>query len=203
MIKTTVEYSLIKNYYADRETKRSKVPLINHINEGLVVLDHLDASLSTKKAFCLHPLLQDDDALTRTYWDVSIQCDPLAILLAMEYRSVANEFLSDKIDDLFSGKHIEQYLLESVSTIVRLSPIPEVNDMLIADKVQNRKDFLTYHSRTHPRASQLDLYFRLWLTRLGIDELTYQGLCAKIDATKNCLTLKQFARDLGSNNELL
>lgn len=38
MMKHTVEYKFINLFYRDRVAKRSQVPLINHINEGLTVL---------------------------------------------------------------------------------------------------------------------------------------------------------------------
>jgi hypothetical protein len=46
--------------------------------------------------------------------------------------------------------------------------------MLIADKVQNRKDFELYHEATHPRSKELAMYFRLWLEKLGVSEENYQ-----------------------------
>ena len=57
------EISLIKNFYGDKTAKRSGVPLINHINEGLIVLDFIKASDIAKKAYCLHPLVQSDKNL--------------------------------------------------------------------------------------------------------------------------------------------
>lgn len=73
---------------------------------------------------------------------------------------------------------------------IRTSPLFEVNDMLIADKVQNRKDFITYHRETHARSKELGQYFQLWLNALEITEETYQSLCAKIDKWKiTCNTL--------------
>jgi hypothetical protein len=50
------------------------------------------------------------------------------------------------------------------------SVMAEVNEMLVADKVQNRKDFLLYHRGKHERSDALDLYFRRWLERLGVSE---------------------------------
>ena len=41
--------------------------------------------------------------------------------------------------------------------------------MLIADKVQNYKDFLLYHYGIHERSNQLNQYFINWLSYLGID----------------------------------
>ncbi len=82
----------------------------------------------------------------------------------MEYRSVANEYLSHR-----TIAHVDE---------IRLSPLPEVNQMLIADKVQNCKDFELYHKATHPRSAELDLYFNNWLRRLGITPERYTTLKA-------------------------
>lgn len=41
--------------------------------------------------------------------------------------------------------------------------------MLVADKVQNYKDFSLYHADTHPRAKELERYFQNWFCRLNID----------------------------------
>jgi len=76
--------------------------------------------------------------------------------LAMEYRSVANAYLSPMGD--------------REPAQIRLSPIEAVNDMLRADKIQNYRDFLRYHDGTHPRSAALHRYFRAWLTRLGIGD---------------------------------
>lgn len=49
---TSQEYTIIKNYYGDKTANRSKVPLINHINEGIIILDNIAASDFAKKAYC-------------------------------------------------------------------------------------------------------------------------------------------------------
>ena len=106
--------------------------------------------------------------------------NPFALALAVEYRSVANEFLSDKIvpgDDA-----------ETAAKRIRLSPLSAVNKMLIADKVQNRKDFITYHRGTHPRSAELDIYFDAWLVRLSVNKAHYSGLCGLVDYDKLQLT---------------
>ena len=41
--------------------------------------------------------------------------------------------------------------------------------MLIADKVQNYKDFLLYHKNTHERSDELDEYFNSWFKILHCD----------------------------------
>jgi hypothetical protein len=129
--------------------------LINHIHEGLLVLNWIGASDCAKQAFCLHPLLQaNDDLLVHVDEPRFCEVPPRALLLAMEYRSVANAYLSRRtISD------VQQ---------IRLSPLEEVNQMLVADKVQNFKDFRAHHLGTHPRSAELDAYFRKWLTRLEV-----------------------------------
>lgn len=157
-------YNIIREFYAERTAVRSKQPLIAHIDEGLKILTMLGESEYTKRAFCIHPMLQNDADLSTAWRQVAdaFRDDGITLMLAMEYRSVANEFLSDK------SLHIE------VSQI-RLSPIRAVNNMLIADKIQNRKDFEKYNQQTHPRSDELSLYFKLWLDRLEVSETTYQA----------------------------
>lgn len=156
----TAAYDLIVEHYAMQCAKRSKVPLINHINEGLVILDALGESQRVKDAFCIHPMLQHDRDLAANWKEVADTCDSETILFAMEYRSTANAFLSDKV------RGAEYY-------DILLSPIKAVNNMLIADKVQNRKDFELYHLGTHARSDELNRYFQIWLERLGVRENIY------------------------------
>lgn len=170
MIKDTVEYKLIARHYGDGVARRSQVPLMNHIDEGLIVLDRISATDAAKRAFCLHPLLQADEDLKENAYMCSF-VEPHVLLLTMEYRNIANAFLSDKMDAPYDIP-------------IKLSPLFEVNEMLVADKVQNRKDFVTYHKATHDRSGQLDLYFKLWLKALDISEETYNNLCKGIDKSK-------------------
>ena len=153
------EYTLISTYYSSKVAARSNVPLINHIDEGLVILKHIGASSNAQRAWCVHPLLQNDECLKKNYHRVASSVNSYVMMFAMEYRSVANKHLSDKV-----GQPIQ------------LSVIPEVNSMLIADKVQNCKDFLNYHKLTHPRSIELDAYFNEWLQALGVDVTKYSQL---------------------------
>ena len=95
---------------------------MNHINEGLYILDKINSSECAKKAFCLHPLVQADG-------DLGLNIELLdnrsvsskALYLALEYRNIANQYLSHrKISDISE---------------IALSPLKDVNDMLIADKL--------------------------------------------------------------------
>lgn len=170
MIKDTVEYKLIQRHYGDRVAKRSQVPLMNHIDEGLILLERISATDNSKRAFCLHPLFQADEDLKENWYMASF-VEPHVLLLTMEYRNIANAYLSDKMDAPYDIS-------------IKLSPLFEVNEMLIADKVQNRKDFITYHKSTHTRSAQLDLYFKNWLDALNIDDQAYDRMCIAIDRSK-------------------
>ena len=69
-----------------------------------------------------------------------------ALLLAMEYRRVANSYLSTMPIEGFVGFTDDR---------IRL--------MLLADKLQNEKDFRLYHEGTHPRTVELREYFDNWI----------------------------------------
>ena len=142
-------YELISNYYGNTKTQRSKVPLINHIDEGIVILKSINADEDTIDAYCLHPILQSDEAFNKNYTLDFSGISTSALLLAMEYRRVANSYLSkDNIENFvgFTNKKIQQ--------------------MLYADKVQNEKDFRIYHENSHPRSKELREYFDNWINKL-------------------------------------
>ena len=153
------EYTLMGNIYGSEKSKRSGVYLMNHIDEGLYILEKLKASKIAKAAYVIHPLLQSDESLVDNFYLLE-KINPLVILLATEYRSVANEYLSNR----------------EISTVedIRLSPLKEVNQMLIADKIQNNKDFELYHKDIHPRSNELSKYFRNWLNRLEVSDDFYK-----------------------------
>ena len=161
LIKGGPEYSAILAFYNTRTAARSKVPLMNHINEGLVILDRIDASSEAMAGFCLHPLFQNDNELTTVGYQYTLDrlgqpTSIRAVMLTMEYRRVANA-----------------YLAHHDTTSIVLSPLKEVNDMLVADKVQNRKDFLKHHLGTHPNSTRLDQYFKDWMVALDVTDEMY------------------------------
>ena len=166
-IQASREYAAIAREYGERRAQRSQVPLIQHIDDGLRVLDAIGASDAAQRAFCLHPLLQDDASYAANLPRAGeLTDDPHVLALTLEYRRVANAALSSR--ELASAADIE------------LSPMAEVNDMLVADKVQNRRDFLRHHLESHPRSKILDRYFELWLERLGISAARYAELAEEI-----------------------
>ena len=92
--------------------------------------------------------------------------DPSVLALALEYRDIANATLSARA---IAG-----------AEDIPLSPLADVNLMLVADEIQNRKDFLRYHRATHRRAGELDRYFRIWLERLGVSEELFEHWRARL-----------------------
>lgn len=164
--KSSTGYRAIKNIYRDRKAERSGVPLINHIDEGLEVLASLGATWSTAEAYCLHPLYQDFEDLKVSYKSPSF-FDPTSILLTMEYRNKANSYLCRPDTDHFERRDIEKAVGEL---------LPEVRHMLIADKVQNQKDFIAHHYKKHKRSDQLNRYFILWLEFLDAPKEAFQAI---------------------------
>ena len=167
------EYKMILGFYDNGVecAKRSGVPKINHINEGLLILQELGASVVTMKAFCIHPIFQDDETCQSfVSSETPLPLDWRAVALAMEYRNAANAYLCCPETDFQPNDYLPGLILN------------EVKDMLIADKVQNKKDFVTYHQGTHPRSKQLTSYFDYWLMYLQVSDKQYANLCLLIDA---------------------
>ena len=101
----------------------------------------------------------------------------------MEYRNVANRGLSC-------------YQVDNPAQIY-LSPIYDLKQMLIADKVQNFKDFNKYHLDTHPKSIELNRYFRNWLRALGVLEAKYEYYCGLIDRRKTLDTMVEENQKMG------
>lgn len=157
------EYALIKDYYSTKTAKRSGVPLINHIDEGIDMLRAMGAAELSIRAFCLHPLAQaGDDGWTIMLHNVRLKnIQQHSVSLAQQYAIAANAFLCRPATDHFTQTDLcrevgplNQYLIH----------------MLVADKIQNEKDFELYHKATHPRSKQLTHYFNLWLDYLDYCE---------------------------------
>lgn len=165
----------IEEFYGNRTAKRSGVPLINHINEGTSILKALDADPAAILAYRLHPIYQNDEDLYNNYQSL-LNRPQLVVLYTMEYRNIANASLSDIV---YSNNYRDWCPLE-LRRPIKISPLDEVNKMLIADKVQNWKDFKLYHLGKHERSDELDFYFRSWFRALGIsiNEVLYlEKLC--------------------------
>lgn len=168
----TEEYQFIQTTYGDKTTMRSGVSLMNHIDEGLYILHKLNASTEAKLGYILHPLFQSDVDLELNFNSQNLKkLDAKSLILAIEYRSVANEYLSHRTINLLDD--------------IRLSPLEDVNVMLKADKIQNRKDFELYHLGTHPRSLELDNYFHNWFNRLQLEAEFYMSCKAELESLSN------------------
>ena len=159
-------YYLIESFYGNKQSRRSKQFYMNHIDEGLYILNKLGADSNTKDAWCLHPIFQDDcaliNSLTLNYKNINSE----SIIYAMEYRNVANNHLP---------KH--------KSKSPKLSILPEVNLMLIADKIQNCKDFEFYLlEREDVDIKRLSEYFHTeWFPVLNISDDFYFNCLKEIN----------------------
>ena len=146
------EYKLIKEFYGTQTTQRSGLLLINHIEDGLKILEAISASERAQKAYCLHPILQSDEAFNQ---NISMNFSGVSsdvLLLTIEYRRVANSYLSSMNPHNFVG-----------------FSCTDVRHMLVADKIQNYKDFMKYHFGKHERTNQLFQYFNNWFDLLDIN----------------------------------
>ena len=158
-------YQCIKDFYGDKTARRSGVPYINHIDEGLKVLIHIGASYVAKAAYCIHPIVQSDADVLQNLDELLLHVSDRRVLMTvMEYRNVANRgLLCHQVDN---------------PDAIYLGPFQDVRAMLIADKVQNRKDFLIHHYGRHDKSIELDRYFCNWLRALAVDEQLYYELVA-------------------------
>lgn len=156
-IKETREYQAISKVYGERRAERSQELLMKHIDDGLDIMTGLDASLDALKAFCLHPLFQADQELAR-HASLASAFAPEVILLVMEYRRAANAYLCKPHTDAWEIADLALYVGWILS---------EVRKMLLADKLQNRADFLIHHADAHIRKAELKHYFQLWIQYLN------------------------------------
>lgn len=171
---------LTEEWYGGRTAKRSGVPLINHIKEGVIVLRYYGASDEAIAAFILHPLFQADEDLASNL-TVLHALDSIVVAHIMEYRNIANASLSSIVEYTNSDHNFNWEV--KLKRQIKISPIMQVNLMLIADKVQNYKDFIIHHKGTHPRSEELDYYFIKWLEALSVSDQLFHKLCYVIKSS--------------------
>ena len=153
-------YKLIEKVYGNTRANRSKLFYMNHIDEGLAILKSRNCDIQTMEAFCLHPILQVGSLFQKHFDELKSQkISQYTRILATEYAEVANEYLSPR-------------KIVSIDEI-RLSHFDEVNEMLVADKIQNRKDFRLFKNK-YGNAEELEFYFDSWLKRLSVSEEEYR-----------------------------
>lgn len=178
-LETRLCYRRIADEYAGKTARRSGIPYINHIREGCYLLHLLYAPNDAEllDPFCLHPLFQNDARFAALLEDNAsgiTDFPPRAIALAVEYRRVANAY---------TLKHAVR-----AAEQIELSLIPAVHRLLVADKVQNKKDFMKYLYAQHPdratyrrTADRSVAYFDSWLAALGVSDALYQTLVAHLE----------------------
>jgi hypothetical protein len=155
------EYAAIASHYGDSVAERSRVPLMAHIDEGCEMLSAWGQDLATQRAFCIHPLVQNQISFCG-------ERDPQVMELAKEYARVANSYLCRRETDIITDAG------SPTTLTAHLGPISQpVAWMLLADKLQNQKDFRIHHWFRHERRHQLERYFALWIETLRTHYLPY------------------------------
>lgn len=165
--------AMIEGHYGHLTASRSKVPLIHHIYEGLVVLARTGMSAPyVMQAYAVHPLFQDG-RLLETHWSELMKLPQHVITFAMEYRSVANAGIRKPVGRTLPIIRGWESAPSGAFNWLRLSDIAAVNSMLVADKVQNHKDFSRHFlcgDGLHPEATDLQAYFEAWFSLLHVTQ---------------------------------
>lgn len=159
----------IEHFYGNKRAERSRVPLINHIHEGCAIIDALcytwfnfrEREINLLKAsFCIHPIIQPDVHRPEMWKTLVNHLPPRVVESAATYARCANAYLCCPENDWVSTT-------EEVHLKVKPHlPTRDTYVLLMADKLQNRKDFMRYHYGKHERSDQLHFYFELWLKYL-------------------------------------
>lgn len=159
---------LVATFYGAKTSRRGAIPLMNHIDQGLLIMQERGSDEAAQAAFCLHPMVQNDEELSANFEVIlSKGFNSKTLAYLFEYRNIANQGLRGATNpDLLN------------------IPLSGVFEMLVADKVQNRYSFEKYHLNTHPHRTELGDYFAAWLKRLQITELQYEHYVSLFDDHK-------------------
>jgi hypothetical protein len=175
---TSKEIRAIKSFYDGKVAKRSGLPYMRHISMGLMLLKTLTNDKDVWRAWAVHPIFQMDDLLSEALKKGlhHIVSNTKVAVLAMEYRLVANNYLTK---DLWLWDKKEP----------KLSKIPEVNLLLVVDKIQNWYDASRYLKTSYQEELMaLDSYFANWRKALGISDQQmreYEEFLESLDAYQN------------------
>ena len=170
--KTNICYQIIRQYYGPRKAQRSGLPYMKHIDDGIKILEAIDASQTAIEAFCIHPIVQEDDYLCSTLNGVLFDDIPgNTLATAFLYREIANSYLSNKELNVAEHRELEEKLQKHI----------DVQHMLVADKVQNKFDFMNHHYEIHERSDELLEYFNTWIDDLlGADYFELRKHCSYV-----------------------
>lgn len=147
-IEEEIEYNYMKDLFSTSVSKRTKDLSTNPMEEGLAILNILESNHITKKAYCIHQLFHNDESLERS-WDGNRfpNCDIKSMLLAMEFRT------------LYKSK-------PNRNGIIKLSPIKEVNEMMLAYKMQQYKNFEINGRGQTDNDELVESSFKNWIKQL-------------------------------------
>lgn len=150
-------YKIINGAWSHKTDSR-RTPYMYHIDMGIRYLRHIRADDDTVAAWCLHPLVQSYKDLSENLPILALHPElTKALAVAIEYRNQANRYSTHKE---FSSKISNpEYIL------------PEVTQMLQADKLQNYWN-LTRNRKEHPNYENLVNYFHDWFSALDIETAT-------------------------------
>lgn len=149
----TAEYKLITDHYRGQYAERSGRHKMEHIKEGCRLLVGWQRPDVEHRAFCIHPLITEKKDFIYEQKD--------SYHLACEMMFHANRYLCRPETDHLTIRGSRRELLK------HLGPMSESCAwLLLADKVQNRSDFMKYHAFTHARGDTLIRYFDLWIQTL-------------------------------------
>lgn len=159
-------YRMISKYWRG-QTDSKGTPYMLHIDHGITYLQNIRADVDTLAAWCLHPMVQSYSDMAKNLNMISVQPHMTkALALAIEYRNQANRYSTHKE---FSTK---------ISKLEHI--LPEVADMLRADKLQNYWH-LTRNRQDHPNYEELEQYFNVWLYTLQVSQETVDDFHATFD----------------------
>lgn len=153
------QYSFIKHFYKDKKANRSGEFLMWHITRGCNIMHSNGASDSAIKAYMLHPIFQGDSEFKDNWKKLYHYCEGDSVIMrnVIEYRKSANAYLCKPYTDSWGEDEIKE-----------AAPIlfEDVRQMLLADKIQNKEDFIKHHIDTHKRSKELLTYFNNWIEYL-------------------------------------
>lgn len=154
---TNIHYQIISELYEGQKAKRTQLPYIKHIDDGLLILDDLDADLITKEAWCMHPIFQMPDLKEKVMDSKGQPQIRLATaILAAEYAETANQYRTVNYQSFHDN----------------LPEIPNsrVKKLLTCDKVQNYIELEnTRHLLPYETVDRTHRYLLNWLHHLSFD----------------------------------
>ena len=170
----------ISEFYGDQKAERSGVPYMNHIHEGLEIMRYrksigFTVTHESMEAFALHPIMQADNGLANGIDYLSrYEFSTKVLLLVMEYRKSANSYLTKPDANRNMSSPSDIYVINN-----------EVREMLVADKIQNYKDFVKYFDTKDSRYMYLFDYFQNWMMYLNVTNYDYNFLIEVMEGVKN------------------